>query len=500
MAARKKAPEGALPVEKALLPQDQPERFRLGEMGSLGLNVFNGVTQDELKKELNWPNSLNIFKEMSTHSTVNAPLTLYENIISGAVWSFKPPPDPTPEEKRQADIVNSMLTDMDQSFPETIRDILSSTVFGFSVHEKVFRKRYHSNGSMYDDGVIGWKKLPIRAQESIQKFIFSEDGNEIIGVKQNLTNLNDPYNRFVKRLSSEVVLPRSKFLLFRTGKHRGDPFGKSPLRDAYLAWRFLTALEDMEATGVAKDLTGLPVLFLPAQYLAVDAPPEVQAVRQYYENAMRNLQMNQQSAMILPQMIDPDSKQPMFKLELLSVDGKKNFDITKIKEYYKSLIFISLFADVLSMGTTTTGSFALGSIKNSLSGAYAERLISNITEVIQNDLIKQTYLLNQQFNGWPVVRMGVLDYDGLDNTDTETFSKMIQRAASVGLVEVDRAVLNAVRKEIGVDLLPEDMAPQTNILSGNSSRAGDGMVSAGEGTANGVLGTDTSSDNLDNAA
>ena len=54
MAARKKAPEGAVPVEKALLPQDQPERFRLGEMGSLGLNVFNGVTQDELKKELNW--------------------------------------------------------------------------------------------------------------------------------------------------------------------------------------------------------------------------------------------------------------------------------------------------------------------------------------------------------------------------------------------------------------------------------------------------------------
>ena len=42
MAARKKAPEGAVPIEKALLPQDQPERFRLGEMGSLGLNVFNG--------------------------------------------------------------------------------------------------------------------------------------------------------------------------------------------------------------------------------------------------------------------------------------------------------------------------------------------------------------------------------------------------------------------------------------------------------------------------
>ena len=36
----------------------------------------------------------------------------------------------------------------------------------------------------------------------------------------------------------------------------------------------------------------------------------------------RNLQMNEQSAMILPQMYDPETKQPPFELELLSVDGK----------------------------------------------------------------------------------------------------------------------------------------------------------------------------------
>ncbi|HRM83934.1 MAG TPA: hypothetical protein PLY99_16465, partial [Acidovorax temperans] len=69
---------------------------------------------------------------------------------------------------------------------------------------------------------------------------------------------NDIYNRFSSR-GNLINIPRSKFLLFRTGKHRGDPFGKSPLRDAYLAWRFLTALEELEATGVAKDLNGLPV-------------------------------------------------------------------------------------------------------------------------------------------------------------------------------------------------------------------------------------------------
>ena len=239
-------------------------------------------------------------------------------------------------------------------------------------------------------------------------------------------------------------------------------------------------------------------LYLPAQYLAADAPPEVQAIRLYYENAMRNLQMNQQSAMILPQVIDEAAKIPMFKLELLSVDGKKSFDINKIKEYYKNLIFTSLFSDVLVLGQSSTGSFALGSIKNSLSGSYAERLIFNIAETINNDLIKQTYLLNS----WDVSRMGTLDYDGLENADMESLSKYYQRVASVGLLEKDRSVLNAVRLGAGIDPLPEDLPPQQDLITPETSRSGDGLEvgRTGNGTATTVSGDDTSSANLENAA
>ena len=488
MAARKKA------IEKAVSPLDQPERFRMGELGSLGIRHFGGVTQDELKAELNWPRSINTFRDMSYHSAVNAPLTLFENIISKATWTYKPPADATEEEKNQAKIINQMMQDMEQPWSEFIRDVLSSNVFGFSVHEKVFRKRYKANGSLYDDGIIGWKKLPIRVQESISKFVFSEDGNEIIGVQQNLSAINDIYNRFSKR-SNLINIPRSKFLLFRTGKHRGDPFGKSPLRDAYLAWRFLTALEELEATGVAKDLNGLPVLMLPAQYLAADAPPEVQAIRLYYENVMRNLQMNEQSAVILPQVIDPESKQPMFKLDLLSVDGKKNFDISKIKEYYKNLIFTSLFADVLQMGQSSTGSFALGSIKNSLSGAYAERLIANIAEVLQNDLIKQTYILN----GWNESRIGKFDFDGIEPADLDTFSSAIMRMGASGYVPKTLEVINAVLSNLGIDALPEDTVLE-DILPESKSRSGDGAAAGtGNGTSSSVASQDNSIANMSNA-
>ena len=475
---------------------DTPDRFKLSESGYMGLNIFNGITNEEMKKELNFPQSLKTFKNMSYHGAINSPLTLYTNIISKADWVVKPPKEATEAEKKQTEFIRECLHDMDQPFEELVKDVLSMNIYGFSVHEKVFRKRYSSNGSKYNDGLIAWKKLPIRSQESIKKFLFSDDGNEIKGVQQNISNLSDPYNRFSSRDKLEVNLPREKFMLFRTGNHRGDPFGKSMLRDAYLAWRYLTVLEEIESNGVAKDLSGVPILKLPPQYLSKDATPDQVAIRQYYERSMANLQVNQQSAMILPNAYDPETRQPLFELSLLSMDGKKGFDTTKVKEYYKNLILTSLFADILIMGQSATGSFALGQIKNSLSGAMAESMIREIKSVFNNDLIRHTY----ELNGWNTARACTLDFENMESADLESFSKAVQRYASTSVLEVDREVLNRVRESMGVDPLPEDLEPQQELLPAFASRSGDGMEvgTTGNGTAKTTSGEDTSSNNLEN--
>ena len=481
-------------VQKAV--DDTPDRFKLSESGYLGLNVFNGVSNDELKKELNFPNSINTYKQMSYHSTINSAITLYENLIGQVDWKFKAITGATSEELNQAVIINQMMQDLtDQTWSDFISEALTANMYGFSVHEKVYRRRLKANGSNYNDGLIGWKKLPIRNQETIEKFIFSEDGNEVKGVKQNLSSISDVYNRYTSRTNNEVILPRSKIMLFRAGKHKGDPFGKSMLRDAYLAWRFLTVIEEIEANGVAKDLAGLPVLKLPPQYLSSDASPDQKAIRAYYENVMRNLQLNQQSALILPQAHDPDTKQPLFELELLSLNGSKAMDTSKIKEYYKNLILTSLFADILVLGQSGGGSNALGQIKNSLSATAAESMLRKIRDVINNDLIKQTY----ELNGWDTSRMGTMDFDNLEIADLESFSKAVQRFASTSILEVDRAVLNRVRESIGVDALPDDQEPNQDKMPAMTSRSGDGFATAGEGTSTNPSGTDTSSNNLENA-
>lgn len=480
---------------KALM--DKPERFQLGEIGYRGLSVFNGVSNDELKSDLRWPQSIQTYKNMSYHSAVNSALTLYENLIGKVTWNVSPPVDATEEELRQALAVEQMMHDMEHSFAEFIRDVLTMNIYGFSVHEKVYRRRLKSNGSMYDDGLIGWKKLPIRAQESIEKFIFSEDGNDIIGVKQNLSQISDYYNRYASRIDKEVVLPKAKFLLFRAGRHRGDPFGKSLLRDCYLAWRYLVALENIEATGVSKDLSGIPVLEIPAQYMAADASPEQKLQYENFKNIVRNLQVNEQSALILPSSVDPETREKLFNLKLLKNEGGRSFDTEAIKTYYKNLILTSMFADVLTLGQSGGGSFALAQAKNTLSGFAAEAMLKSIVEVINEDLIKQTY----QLNGWDASRAAKIDYDNLESDDLESFSKYWQRMASVGLVERDREVLNAIRLVGGVDPLPDSLEVQQDKLTTNTSRSGDGMEvgRVGSGTATTLSGADTSSNNLENA-
>jgi len=501
--ARQKVEKSGIPyntdeLDSTRQMMDRPERFRMGEIGYSGLNIFNGVSKDELKKELTWPHSVKTFKNMTYHSAVSAPLSLYDNIIGKASFKFIPPHNPTEEELDQTRIMNEMLHDMDQPFEDLIKDAMSSLVYGFSVHEKVFRKRLKSNGSDYDDGVIAWKKIAIRNQESIEKFIFSDDGNEILGVKQNLNMINDTYNRFSKRTEKEVIIPRSKFILFRHGKHRGDPFGKSMLRDCYLSWRYLTALEEIEASGVVKDLNGLPVLSIPAQYMAPDASPEQKAMYEMFKNIIRNIQNNQQSGLILPSAVDPETRQKLFNFELVSTDGRKNYNISEIKKYYQTLIFIAMSADVLLTGNTGGGSFALAESKYTITGAAAESILREIVKVINHDLVKQTYLLN----GWNPARSAVLDYDNIQDDSLDELGKFIQRVGAVGFLPKTVAVVNRALAASGIDTLSNDMTREEleDLLPQKTSRSGDGMregLGSGTGNADGSSGngSDTNAEN-----
>lgn len=494
MASRKQSQQE---VEVSKATNEDINRFRLGEMGVIGNTVFNGITYDEIKKELNFPESVNTYKLMSLHSSVNSPVNLFTNMVAKAPLRVVPPKNATEEEKKQAEIVESMFEDMEHTLEDFVRSCMTAMVYGFAPIEKVYRKRTYAAGSIYNDGLIGIKKLPLRNQKSIEKFIFDETGNEVKGLTQVLTG-NDPYNRFIRRNANKINIPRDKFLLVTFGNDRNNPYGVSPLREVYLPWKYLQAIEELEALSVTKDLNGIPVLSVPVQYMSGEASPEQKAQLEVFKNIIRNLQQGSQLGIILPSAVDPETRKELFSISLLTQDGKRNNDLNKIKEYYRTAIYIGLGADILVLGTSsgTSSSFALGTIKNTLASNVAESYMRRIIDVVNNDLIRQIF----ELNGWDVSRRCKLDYEGFGQESLDEIGKFGQRMFSVGGMVKDLDTINYFRNALGLDPLDESVDLKS-MLSDNTSRAGDGLATPFEGTRTSIGdGRDSSALNAENAS
>lgn len=228
--------------------------------------------------------------------------------------------------------------------------------------------------------------------------------------------------------------------------------------------------------------------------MTADASPEQKAIYNTFQNIIRNIQVNQQSGLVLPQAFDPDSKQPLFKFELVTSDGSKSYDTTKIKEYYKNAILTALFADLLILGQGATGSYALGGIKSQLMAVAIEALLKEIQDVINNDLVRHTF----ELNGWDTSRMPTVEYEDFEADDLEAFSKAIQRFASTSMLEVDRAVLNKVRESIGVDVYPDNEEPHMELMPNFSSKSGEGFKTPFSGTRTSSSSGNDADSNLEN--
>jgi len=475
-----------------------PPRLRMGETSTVGLKVRNDRIYEEMKSELRWPQVITTYKQMGYDATIASAIGLFEMMIARVDWDVEAPLDATDEQKKKAKFIAQCKDDMEHTWMNFIQEVSSYLTYGFSVHEKVYRRRLRADGSKYDDGLIGWKKLPVRSQDTIEKFLFSNDGRDVVGVQQDLSASYD-LNRFRNILASsnKIEIPRKKFMLFRTNPKRNNPEGNSPLKKCYFAWKYRTTLEEGEATGVTRDLSGIPIVRLPPRYMSDDATPDERAIYDHYKRIIRNIHNNEQAGIVLPQAHDPDTRQPMFDFELLGVQGGKQYDTGGIITRWDYKILTALFADILKIGQDQVGSFALAGEKTNLMSMAIDARLQEIADVLNNDLIPQTF----RMNGWDDTDLPKFTYGNLNEVDLEEFSKAVQRIFSVNAIEADRDVMNKIRTTaFKVDPKPDDEPINKDELPKQESRAGDGMASgSGNGTSTEAADSDTSSNNSENA-
>ena len=114
------------------------------------------------------------------------------------------------------------MNDMQDTWTDTISEILSFLAYGWSYHEIVYKRRTGNSrdprqNSKFTDGLIGWQKLPIRAQETLFRWEYDEADN-LTG----MTQLPPPDYRM-------ATIPIEKALHFRTKSRKNNPEGRSIL-------------------------------------------------------------------------------------------------------------------------------------------------------------------------------------------------------------------------------------------------------------------------------
>jgi hypothetical protein len=455
------------------------------EVGFTGLRITNGTIIEEQNRIFRYPAFLKVVNEARTEPVIASALSVYRMLMSRVGWTVMPPEDATDTDKKRAEILETMMCDMEGTWPEFISEITTYLEYGFAIQEKVFRRRLTRNGSKYNDGLVGLRKLAPRGQDTIRHFNFSEDGRTLVSVGQSLRNMENGYRyqNLTANKDGLLEIAREKFMLFTCDGVKGNPIGRSLLQKAYLPYKQLTMVRDQMFLGISKDLAAIPVVKLPAKIMDSDADDADKATYLAYQTLINNVAAGQQRGIIVPSMVDPDTKTPLFDFSLLESRSTSKFNLPEIVKQLEDNILVAMSVNILKDGA-----------EDKLTVMAVEHRLNEIRDVLNHDLIPQLYALN----GWSQENLPTFEFGDIVDVDIESFGKFVQQAFSVGAIEADRVVMNRVRKVFGVDPLPDDQEVDKEALPGNmsnqASKAGKGMASpTGDGTRKDAYGNKNSS-------
>jgi phage gp29-like protein len=413
----------------------------LSEIGSTGLRRTGGTVYEEFLVSLRGRRGAKTYREMAENDpVVGSILYAIEKIILRLDWTVEPASD-SATDRENAEFIESCLYDMSDSWDSTLSSILSMLVYGYSYQEVVYKIRGGmdstdpSRKSKFNDNKVGWRKWAIRAQETHNNWMFDEDGG-IQGFEQ-----IDPYGAGIHRI------PIDKALLFRTTTQKNNPEGKSLLRTAYRPWFFKRRIEEIEAIGIERDLAGLPVAFVPPEYLSSTASADQQAVLASIIQIVQNVKRNEQEGIVFPNVYDEQGHK-MFEFTLLSAGGSRQFDTDKVIGRYDQRIAMSVLSDFILLGHERVGSFALGSSKIDLWTMAVDAICKSITEVINQHAIPKLL----KYNGMKFETPPELKYSEVAHIDLTEISDYVSKLTAAGAISPDAEMEDFLRGLAGLPM------------------------------------------------
>lgn len=401
---------------------EQRLRGQFVELGATGLEINAGLVREEKLRQLQGRQGVQLYAELRDNDPIiGASLTAMETLVRGMDWDVQAA-GTDQDDLEKAFLLKSSMEDMSHSWTDFITEVLTYWTFGWQWTETVFKvrngvQREPGASSRFDDGKIGIRKLAPRAQESFERWIFDEDDGAVQAMVQ----------RASPKFES-VPIPIQKSLLFTTTSRKDNPEGRSALRNAIRPWLIKKRLEEYEAIGIERDLTGLPLIKAPSEWFHADASSDQKALLATLKKIGRNVRMDEQGCVLLPMAFDPKTGEPTISFELITAGSRRVIPTGPTIERWNRLMAMTLLADVILMGHEQVGSFSLASSKTNIMAASLGAYADGIVDVLNRHLVPRFFALN----GMDLTRLPTFVHGDIETRDLVEIGAFITALAGAG--------------------------------------------------------------------
>jgi hypothetical protein len=413
-------------------------------LGSSGLRRSGGLVQEEFNPKLSGRQGARVYRTIRDNDPLVGGIALaFESLIRKTSWYAKPADD-TAAALAEAEFLDGCMRDMSHTWADLLAESSTFLWYGWAYHEIVYKLRLGpdhrdpSRRSDFTDGRVGWRKIALRGQDTLSRWEFQEDGG-IAGMWQTAPPAH-----------ASVFIPIEKALLFRTTSTKGNPEGRSLLRNAYRPWYYRTKLEEIEAIGLERDLAGLPHMQLPPEYLNPNADENHKAIRAQVEQQLANIRNDEQAYLITPSEDLPDGKKSGWKFQLVSAAGRGKASPDVAIKRYRAEVAISLLAEFVLLGTEKVGSFALVQGKHTLFGAVISSILDGVRETLNRYAVARLFALN----GVKRELRPSLEYADVAAADIEVFAGAVSQLLTAGGLTPDAELEAHIRQTLK---LPEKL-------------------------------------------
>jgi hypothetical protein len=379
------------------------EALDLSIIGVSGLKEYGGYLDEEFYRKLKGKRGQLLYREMADNSsTIGAIRYIIKALVRQVEFRVDPAQEGNAAAIEQASFVESCLSDMSITFEDTISEVLSFLDYGWSFFEIIYKLRKGATDdpttrSRYEDGKVGWRKLALRSQDTLDHWEFDDDGG-----LRGLWQFDDRQGL--------LYIPIEKALLFRTETTKDNPEGRSIFRNAVVDYFFLKRICEIEALGIERDMTGMITMEVPIELLMKSASAEQKHVRETLEKMLSELKRDEREFALVPSEVDRNGQSTGYKLKLLSSGGSRQIDTNGVKLYYKQNILQSVVAQFLQLGMNSVGSFALASSQTDLFAVALINYIDTICAVLNRFGVARLMTLNGvPTELWPEVVHGDIE-------------------------------------------------------------------------------------------